>query len=61
MAKVRVLASQLYMGYSYNIDNYTIYYDNGTFLFSSWEYSNRFTTLKEMKQTVKDEINIKIP
>lgn len=55
---MKILLRELKKGFTYNRNGYTVYYQGGRIIFSTFGYSNRFSTLKEMRETVKEDIDL---
>lgn len=51
---MKITAKQFKAGYIYTKNGYTIYYGQGRYYFSAFNNSNTFTTLKEVKQHIKN-------
>lgn len=55
-----IKAKQLKQGYTYNKNNYTVYYSYGRYFFNAIYINESAYTLKELKEIVLINHNIKL-
>jgi hypothetical protein len=55
--KMKITAKQFKAGYIYTKNGYTIYFSAGFYCFSALYNSDKFRTLKEVKQHIKTSLN----
>lgn len=51
---MKITAKQFKAGYLYSKNNYSIYFKGGWYYFSALYNSDKFKTLKEVKQHIKN-------
>lgn len=60
MTKAKVSAKRLKQGYTFTKNNYTIFYTSGRYFYSALNIDESAHTLKELKQIVLSNHNIKL-